>query len=117
MTSQDPNAPDFQEPKNTLNIAGQDWHPSRTMKVFNGAPIYLGYQSSAFGFTGRSVFQRALYPLKSFLQSMVADNMVSQKAGVLVAKTAQNTSVLSGLMAAAGMIKRELLNQQKMMGY
>lgn len=109
ITDQNPNSPFFQEPKKTLKINGKSWHPSRTLKVFNGTPIYLEYQNSTFGFTGRSVFQRVLYPMKSYIGTMTANDMVSQKAGVLVAKTAQNGSVLSGIMAAATKVKREII--------
>ena len=64
VTNQNPNAPDFQKPKTYITAAGQPYHPSRSCIVFNNTPIYLAYQSSGFGFTGRSVFQRALYPPK-----------------------------------------------------
>ncbi|MGL5386645.1 MAG: anti-CBASS protein Acb1 family protein [Serratia sp. (in: enterobacteria)] len=107
VTDQQPNSPDFQRPDDTLNISGQKWHPSRTMKIFNGAPIYLGYQRSAFGYTGRSVFQRALYPLQSFINTMVTDNLVSKKAGVIIAKVQQNSSVISNLMGIANIARRK----------
>ncbi|ENA9695578.1 DUF1073 domain-containing protein [Salmonella enterica subsp. enterica] len=107
VTSQDPNDPEFQAAKKTLEINGKRWHPSRTQIVFNGTPIYLEYQSSAFGFTGRSVFQRILYPLKSFIGTMTADDLVAEKCGVLVAKTKQNGSVASGVIARAMGRKRE----------
>lgn len=107
VTDQEPNSPVFQRPDELLNISGQKWHPSRTMKVFNGAPIYLGYQQSAFGYTGRSVFQRALYPLQSFVNTMVTDNLVSKKAGVIIAKVQQNSSVISNLMGIANLARRK----------
>ena len=47
--------------------------------------------------------------MKSYIGTMTANDMVSQKAGVLVAKTAQNGSVLSGIMAAATKVKREII--------
>lgn len=107
VTSQDPNSPEFQEPKDTLEVTSKKWHPTRTQKVFNGTPIYLEYQSSTFGFTGRSVFQRCLYPMKSFIATMVANNLVAQKCGVIVAKTQQNGPVMSGIKAAITGKKRE----------
>ncbi|HEY4437679.1 MAG TPA: anti-CBASS Acb1 family protein [Lelliottia sp.] len=109
VTDQNPNSPFFQEPKKTLKINGKNWHKSRTLKVFNGTPIYLEYQNSAFGFTGRSVFQRVLFPMKSFVGTMQADDLVSQKAGVLVAKIKQNGSIANGIMAAASKFKREVV--------
>lgn len=107
VTDQNPNSRFFQQANATLKIASKSWHPSRTLKIFNGTPIYLEYQNSTFGFTGRSVFQRVLYPMKSYIGTMVANNLVAKKAGVLVAKTEQNGSVASGIMAAATGKKRE----------
>lgn len=107
VTDQNPNSRFFQQANGTLKIASKNWHPSRTLKIFHGTPIYLEYQNSSFGFTGRSVFQRVLYPLKSYIGTMVANNLVAKKAGVLVAKTDQNGSVVSGIMAAAAGKKRE----------
>lgn len=109
VTDQNPNSRFFQRANKTLKISGKNWHPSRTIKIFNGTPIYLEYQKSAFGFTGRSVFQRVLFPMKSFINTMAANDLVSQKAGVLVAKTQQNGSVMSGIMAMAAKAKRAVV--------
>ncbi|MFZ4221343.1 hypothetical protein ACEV6Q_26375, partial [Enterobacter ludwigii] len=107
VTSQDPNSAEFQEPKSTLQVTSKKWHPSRTQTVFNGTPIYLEYQPSTFGFTGRSVFQRCLYPMKSFISTMVANNLAAQKCGVIVAKTQQNGSILDGFKSVVTGKKRE----------
>ena len=111
VTNQNPNAPDFQKPKTYITAAGQPYHPSRSCIVFNNTPIYLAYQSSGFGFTGRSVFQRALYPLKSFVQSMVTDDLVTFKAGLLVIKQKQSGSIVNRLMQVGAGIKRSMLQQ------
>ena len=111
VTNQNPNAPDFQKPKTFITAAGQPYHPSRSCIVFNNTPIYLAYQSSGFGFTGRSVFQRALYPLKSFVQSMVTDDLVTFKAGLLVIKQKQSGSIVNRLMQVGAGIKRSMLQQ------
>ena len=111
VTNQNPNAPDFQKPKAFITAAGQPYHPSRSCIVFNNTPIYLAYQSSGFGFTGRSVFQRALYPLKSFVQSMVTDDLVTFKAGLLVIKQKQSGSIVNRLMQVGAGIKRSMLQQ------
>ena len=79
--------------------------------MFNNTPIYLSFQPSGFGFTGRSVFQRALYPLKSFVQSMVTDDLVTFKAGLLVIKQKQSGSIVNRLMQTAAGIKRSYLQQ------
>ena len=111
VTNQNPNAPDFQKPLTYITGAGQPYHPSRTVTVFNGTPIYLAFQSSAFGYTGRSMFQRALYPLKSFIQSMITDNMVTQKAGLLIAKQKPAGSIVNRMMQTAAGIKRTYLQE------
>lgn len=111
VTNQNPNAPDFQKPLAFVTAAGQPYHPSRSCVVFNGTPIYLSYQSSGFGYTGRSVFQRALYPLKSFIQSMVTDDLVTFKSGLLIAKQKPAGSIVNRLMQSAAGIKREYLQQ------
>ena len=109
VTNQNPNAPDFQKPLAYTTAAGQPYHPSRSVVVFNGTPIYLSFQSSAFGFTGRSVFQRALYPLRSFIQSMVTDDLVTFKSGLIVAKMKPAGSIVNRLMQQAAGIKRDYL--------
>jgi len=111
VTNQNPNAPDFQKPLPYTTAAGQPYHPSRSTVVFNGTPIYLSFQASGFGYTGRSVFQRALYPLKSFIQSMVTDDMVTYKAGLLIAKQKPAGSIVNRLMQTAAGIKRTYLQQ------
>lgn len=111
VTGQDPNSPDFQQSDAFLSVQGQRWHPSRTMKVFNGAPVYLSFQQSSFGFTGRSVFQRALFPLKSFLSTMETDDLVSEKAGMIVVRENQKNSVISGVMAQVSRLRRSLVKQ------
>ena len=111
VTNQNPNAPDFQQPKAFITAAGQPYHPSRSCIVFNNTPIYLAFQSSGFGFTGRSVFQRALYPLKSFVQSMITDDMVTTKAGLLIIKQKAAGSIVNRLMQQASGIKRGYLQQ------
>ena len=111
VTNQNPNAPDFQKPLAYTTAAGKPYHPSRSVVVFNGTPIYLSFQSSAFGFTGRSIFQRAVYPLKSFIQSMVTDDLVTFKAGLLISKQKPAGSIVNRLMQSASAIKREYLAQ------
>jgi hypothetical protein len=111
VTNQNPNSPDFQKPKNYITAAGQPYHTSRSITVFNGTPIYLSFQSSAFGFTGRSVFLRALYPMRSFIQSMVTDDLVTFKAGLIIAKQKPAGSIVNRAMQMAAGIKRSYLQQ------
>ncbi|MET3232276.1 UNVERIFIED_ORG: hypothetical protein ABIC54_004481 [Burkholderia sp. 1263] len=110
VLNQDPNAPDFQKPT-MVTAAGTEYHPSRTCVWFNEAPLYIEYTNSAFGYTGRSVFQRALFPLKSFVQTMIADDMVARKVGVLVAKMKPAGSIADRAMAVLQGAKRNVVKE------
>lgn len=93
VLNQDPTAPDFLHPQK-IRAAGEPLHPSRSVVLINEQPIWIEWTESAFGFIGRSVYQRAFYPLKSFLLSMLADNAVQQKLMLLVAKMKTPGSVI-----------------------
>ncbi|KWN80859.1 hypothetical protein WM24_23790 [Burkholderia ubonensis] len=110
VLNQDPNAPDFQKPT-LVTAAGQEYHPSRSLVFFNESPLYIEYTNSAYGYTGRSVYQRALFPLKSFVQTMVADDMVSRKVGVIVAKMKPAGSISDRAMAVLQGIKRNVVKE------
>ena len=97
----DPNSPSFLKPRGAVSVNGQAWHPSRLFVKMNEQPLYIAYTVSAFGFVGRSVYQRALYPLKSFVQSMVTDQMVTQKAGLLVYKAKSPGSFIDNIIQSA----------------
>ncbi|MBS2589715.1 hypothetical protein KFY49_25420, partial [Salmonella enterica subsp. enterica serovar 1,4,[5],12:i:-] len=73
----------------------------------------LAYNPAAFGFTGRSVYQRALYPLKSFIQTMRTDDMVAVKGGLLVTKIKGPSSVVNNMMQKLSGIKRMMLKRGK----
>jgi hypothetical protein len=110
VLNQNPNAPDFQK-HISITSAGKPYHRSRTCVMMNEEPIYIAYTSSAFGYVGRSVYQRALFPMKSFVQSMITDDMVSKKAGLLVAKMKPQGSITDRLMMGLANIKRNVLKQ------
>lgn len=112
VLSQDTNSINFQKPTD-VTVNGQRYHRSRTVVVMNENPIYLDFTSSAFGFVGRSVYQRALYPLKSFLQTMVTDDMVSRKVGVMVAMLKPAGSIVDRLMTKFTDAKRSMLRDAK----
>ena len=112
VLNQDPNAPDFQKPT-IVSSQGQAYHPSRAVVTFHERPIYIAYSGSAFGYVGRSVFQRALFPLKTFVQTMKTDDLVTFKAGVLVAKMKPAGSIVDKLMTKAAAIKRAFLQEAK----
>jgi hypothetical protein len=89
-----------------VSVQGKTFHPSRTVVMLNEDPLYIEFTTSAFGFVGRSVYQRPFFLLRSFLQTMLTDDFVSRKAGVLVAKLEQPGSIINQAMAAVGAIKR-----------
>jgi hypothetical protein len=104
----DPNSMDFMKHVG-ITVAGQPYHRSRFIVKMNERPIYLEWTNSSFGWVGRSVYQRALYPLKSFIDTMVADSMVARKAGLLVAKMIPPGSIADRLMQFAYGIKRAMI--------
>jgi len=108
VLNQNPNAEDFQKPI-AIAVAGKRYHRSRGLVVMNEKPIYISYTSSAYGFVGRSVYQRALFPLKSFINTMVTDDMVTKKAGLLIAMIQTVSSAVNRLQAVFGAVKRNLL--------
>lgn len=110
VLNQNPNEASFLKPI-TIRVQGQPYHPTRTAIFQNEDPIYLDYTTSAYGYVGRSVYQRALFPLKSFLQSMITDDLISKKAGVLVAKLKAPGSIINNVMQAIAGIKRQLLKE------
>ena len=111
VLNQDPNAFDFQKKRSMVAVQGMPYHPSRTVVMLNEDPVYINYTTSAFGFVGRSVYQRAIFPLKSFVNSMVTDDMVVKKAGLLIAKLKQPGSNINNLMATITGQKRSLLKE------
>lgn len=112
VLNQDPNAQDFQK-VDGIRVAGKPYHKSRCVVQQNEDPIYLAYNSAAFGFTGRSVYQRALFPLKSFIQTMRTDDMVAVKGGLLVTKIKGPSSVVNNMMLKLSGIKRMMLKRGK----
>ncbi len=85
VLEQDPQSPDFQKAR-CIQIGDRVYHPSRTVIMMNERPVYIEYTSSAFGYVGRSAYQRALFPLKTFVQTMITDQYVTLKVGLLIAK-------------------------------
>jgi hypothetical protein len=110
VLNQDPNAPDFQKPV-LVTAAGTKYHPSRSLVFFNESPLYIEYTNSAYGYTGRSVYQRALYPLKSFIQTEIADDMIARKVGVIVAKMKAPGSIADRAMAVLQGVKRNVVKE------
>jgi hypothetical protein len=107
-----PNAFDFLKTTGIM-VQGNHYHDSRTQIMFNEEPIYLAYTTASFGFVGRSVYQRALFPLKSFLSTMITDDMVALKSGVLVAKMKSPGAIIDQVMQLVWAGKRAIVQQAK----
>lgn len=104
-----PNSPGFLLPAANSSIAGKPWGRGHLITIQNGPPLYLEWSPSAYSFGGRSVFVACLYPMKSFIQTMICDDMVTRKAGLLVAFMKATGSIVNALQQAAASIKRFLL--------
>jgi hypothetical protein len=112
ILSQIPTSKNFNKPV-TVRSNGQTYHPSRFQVMMNEHPVYIAYTNSAFGYTGRSVYQRALFPLKSFVQTMFADDVISLKTSLIVAQQTQPSSVITKEMQQIAGIKRNMLKQAR----
>jgi hypothetical protein len=110
VLNQNPNSMDFMKYKE-IAVSGIAFHPSRSVTITNEKPIYLGYTTSAFGYVGRSAYQRAFYPLKSYIKSLIADDLVETKVGVLVAKIKQPGNFVDNIMAWATSFKRAIVKE------
>ena len=108
----DPNNPDFLK-YSTIAVAGVPYAKNRTHIQLYEAPVYLSYTSSAYGYVGRSAFNRALYPLQSYVQSMITDHIYMLKAGVLVAKINQPGSIIDKIQQTAQNIRLNILKIAK----
>lgn len=111
VLNQDPNAMDFLKSNGSVTVQNVKYHRSRCIPVLNGDPIYLSYTVSGYGYVGRSVYQACLYPLKSFLETMKTDDLVSRKAGIIIAMIKQAGSIVNNLMHAATGFKRSILKE------
>lgn len=112
VLSQIPTSPNFNKPV-TVRTNGKVFHPSRFVVVMNEEPIYLAYTNAAFGFVGRSVYQRALFPMKSYLRSMIANDMIQSKLGMIVAKLVSPSPVVTKEMGLLAALKRAFVKQAK----
>ena len=106
----DPNRVDYQRPA-VVTVQGTSYHPTRVCTLVHEDAVYLAFTGSSFAYTGRSVYQRALYPMKSYVQSMITDDLVTRKAGVIVAKIKQQMSATDRLAQAGAAFKRFLLRE------
>jgi hypothetical protein len=98
VLDQDPNSPDFQKARG-VTVGTRTYHPSHCVVMMNEQPVYIAFTPSAFGYVGRSAYQRALFPLKTFLQTMITDQYVSLKVGLLIAKMRAPGPVINNRIA------------------
>lgn len=110
VMNQNPNSSNFMR-ATVVHSNGVLYHKSRSCIMFHEQPIYLEYSTSAFGYVGRSVFQRALYPLKSYIQTMRTDDAITRKVGVIVAKMKAAGTIADNMVAWFLGKKRELLKE------
>lgn len=112
VLNQDPNSPDFLKPSG-VSVAGVPWHASRTCVLMNDQPIYIQWSTAGFGFVGRSVYQRALYPLKSYIQTMITDQSVAEKVALLILKMKSPGSIVDQRSRSWFGFKRQALKGAK----
>ncbi len=112
VLNQDPTSVDFMKPKE-IQAGGKTVHPSRTIVKMQEMPVWIKWSDSAFGFVGRSVYQRPLYPLKTYLLAMIADGMVAEKVGLLVYKAKPPGSIIDKITLAFNALKRQILKGSK----
>ena len=110
ILNQDPNALDFQKVTG-VRVNGKTYHRSRTCVLQNEDPLYIEYESAGFGFLGRSIYQRGLVPLKSFVLTLATDMMIALKAGVLIAKMKSQSSAVDSPMQWLFGQKREMVKE------
>jgi hypothetical protein len=110
VLSQQPNDPKFQSPSG-ITTNGQTYHPSRCRVVMNERPIYILYTNSGFGFVGRSVYQRILFPLKSFIRSMIANDMIQAKLIGIIINAKPPGGIVNQAMAKIAAWKRWLVKR------
>lgn len=108
--NQDPNALDFQKTSG-VRVNGLNYDRTRIVTLQHEKPIYIAYESSGYGYTGRSAYQRALLPLKQFINLMMANGMVALKAGVLIAKIQQPSSAVDRIMSNFVGQKRQIVKE------
>lgn len=112
VLNQQPNAIDFQK-TTQIRVNNEVYHRSRSCVVMNEAPLYIEWTTSSFGFVGRSVYQRALFPLKSFIWTLKTDELIARKAGVFIAKIKPAGSIVSNIQNLITGFKRAILKEAK----
>jgi|SRR5580700_1392155 hypothetical protein len=108
IMNQVPNTPEFNQVVRVV-CNGKNYHRSRFRVVMNEQTIYIDFTPSTFGFTGRSVYQRALYPMKSYIKTMIANDSIAGKIALFIAKLKSPGGVINKVMQGIAAFKRMLL--------
>ena len=108
VLNQDPLAVDYMHPKQ-VSVSGRPLANNKSLVLMHEQPIWIQWTNSAFGFVGRSVYQRAFFPLKSFVVSMLVDQMVQDKLGLLVYKSKSPGSLLDRAATAFKNMQRSAI--------
>lgn len=108
VLNQDPGSVDFMHPRQ-IRVGADSWNNTKALVLMHEQPIWIQWTDSAFGFVGRSVYQRAYYPLKSFLASMIADNLIQDKLGLLVYKGKSPGSIVDRVALGFANLKRRAI--------
>jgi hypothetical protein len=97
----------------SVRVLDRVFGPGECIVLHNGPSVYLDYVSSGYGYTGRSVYHAAVFDLGTYLDTMHANRLISQKAGVLVAKIKTMGAAVTGVMQQMSGFKRNLLQEAK----
>ena len=112
ILNQDPAAVDFLTPRQ-VRVGSESWSNTKCSVLMNEQPIWIQWTDSAFGFVGRSVFQRAFYPLKTFVSSMIADNLIQEKLALIVHKAKSPGSIVDRRAFGFFNLKRQAIKGAK----
>ncbi len=112
VLNQDPHAVDFMHPRQ-IAVGSESWSNTKALVLMHEQPIWIQWSDSAFGFVGRSVYQRAFYPLKTFVASMIADNLLQEKLALLVHKAKSPGSIVDRRALSWFSLKREAIKGAK----
>ncbi|MDE2104585.1 MAG: hypothetical protein KGL39_45540 [Patescibacteria group bacterium] len=112
VLNQDAGAVDFMHPRQ-IRVGSDSWSNTKALVLMHEQPIWIQWTDSAFGFVGRSVYQRAFYPLKSFVAAMIADNLIQEKLGLLVYKGKTPGSIVDKIALGFASLKRRAIQGAK----
>jgi hypothetical protein len=112
VTDQNPNSFTFQKVQ-AIQVMGKVYHGTRGCVIHNEQPIYIAFTTAAFGYVGRSAYQRVLFPLKSYIATMAANDMLANKVGVLIAKVKQPGSIVDKFMSFSMAAKRAMVKEAR----